>query len=173
MRELSGQNQPWPSETLRPVLSQCLCILGNSLHSNKEEKFDIEICAAQSPFQQGPLGVYAVDDAWEGKYLNQHFLSSTKTAEAGACPREFLQESRQSCVQGAGQGQCICQCRARSAAQLCPYSCDASGVTLGWPELLGGVQNQWLYLSNILPPAACCPRDTARWNWRTWGTHFL
>lgn len=78
MKELSGQNQPGPSETLRPVLPQGLCILENSLHSNKE-KFDIEICAAQSPFQQCPLGVYAVDDAWEGEMLEPVFFKQYQT----------------------------------------------------------------------------------------------
>lgn len=45
-KELSSKNQPWPSETLRPVLPDCLSILENLLYPNKEAKFDIEICAA-------------------------------------------------------------------------------------------------------------------------------
>lgn len=73
------------------MLPECLSSLESSLHSSKGEKLPIEIHAARSPFQQGPLGVCAVDGTWAGEFLKQYFLSSTKAAEAGACSREFLQ----------------------------------------------------------------------------------
>lgn len=118
-----------------------------------------------------------------GSTWTSTFLSITETAEAGACSREFLQDGQAELRAGRRGGMSAfapdetdrVSGRARSTAQLRSLTHVMLLVLhWSWPgELLWGVQKQWLYLSNILPRAACCPRDAARWNWITWGTHFL